>query len=217
MVERSSIWGFVTFLSILVVACGVGPKLARVPKTPDIIIKADEIYLEGEEQERDLALKHYKSLEAIIAEVRNAHPLDQFEFFERQVGFFKGPKGEEGSYLGLGAFTEERFDTSTTNRNKRVATVFAKYGKSLLEIMAGQEEVFQDERLKGFKLYLTYWKKNVAKQLYGKGETEWVEFFLAKKDIRRYLARDITDQALLDSNHVFMESGRVKIVMGEAL
>ncbi len=83
--------------------------------------------------------------------------------------------------------------------------------------MSGQEEVTSDPRFKGYKIYLTYWKKNVAKQLYGKGETEWVEFYLNKEDVRRYLARDITDQALLDNNHVFMESGRVKIVMGEAL
>lgn len=204
-------------VSLLAIACGIGPKLARVPKTPDIIIKADEVYLEGEEQERDLALKYYKNLEALIEEVRKVYLVEDFEFFERQVGFFKGPKGEQGSYLGLGAFTEERFDTSTTNRNKRVATMFAKYGNPLLQVMSSQEEVFDDARLKGVKLYLTYWKKNVAKQLYGKGETEWVEFYLSKEDVRRYLAKDITDQALLDNNEVFMESGRVKIVMGEAL
>lgn len=217
MIRRSLRWGFVLAVSLSAIACGMGPKLARVPKTPDIIIKADEVYLEGEEQERDLALKYYKNLEAIIAEVRSVYPVEGFEFFERQVGFFKGPKGEQGSYLGLGAFTEERFDTSTTNRNKRVATMFGKYGKHLLEILANQEEVLEDARLKGFKLYLTYWKKNVAKQLYGKGETEWVEFYLSKEDVRSYLAKDITDQDLLDRNSVFMESGRVKILMGEAL
>jgi hypothetical protein len=217
MIQRGKLWKFLAGISILAISCGVGPKLARVPKTSDIIIKADEIYLEGEEQERDLALKYYKSLEAIIADVRSAFPVDKFEFFERQVGFFSGPQEMKGSYLGLGAFTEERFDTSTTNRNKRVATIFAKYGKPLLEIMSTQEEVVKDSRLRGYKLYLTYWKKDVAKQLYGKGETEWVEFYLHKEDVRKYLARDITDQALLDNNHVFMESGRVKIIMGEAM
>lgn len=217
MLRRILFRGLIAGVCILVVACGVGPKLARVPKTPDIVIKADEVYLEGEEQERDLALKYYPVLESIITEVREVFPVDDFEFFERQLGFFPGPKGEKGSYIGMGAFTEERFDTGETNRNKRVATIFAKYGKPLLEIMASKQEVMEDPRIKGIKLYLTYWKKNVVKQVYGKGETEWVEFYFDKNDVRRYLSRDITDQALLDNNFVFMESGRVKIVMGEAM
>lgn len=217
MIQRGPFLGLLAGLSIFAISCGAGPKLARVPKTPDIIIKADEVYLEGEEQERDLALKYYKSMEDMIAAVRDTFPVDEFEFFERQVGFFRGPRNEEGSYLGLGAFTEERFDTSTTNRNKRVATIFAKYGKPLLEILAAQEEVVEDPRVKGFKLYLTYWKKDVSRQLYGKGDTEWVEFYLNKNDVEKYLGREITDQALLDHNNVFMESGKVRIVMGEAM
>lgn len=209
--------GFLVALASLAVACKGVPKLARVPKTPDIIIKADEAYLEGEERERDLSLKHYKALENIIVGVRNVFPVQKFEFFERQVGFFPPPKGKNGSYLGLGAFTEETLDTSTTNRNKRVASMFAIYGKPLLEIMVAQEEVMEDSRLAGIKLYITYWKKNKAKELYGKGQTEWVEFFFRKEDVQQYLSRGITDQALLDNNYVFMESGRVKIIMGEAM
>jgi len=209
--------GGLVALATLAVACKGVPKLARVPKTPDIIIKADEAYLEGEERERDLSLKHYNSLENIIAEVRNTFPVQKLEFFERQVGFFPPPRGKEGSYLGLGAYTEETLDTSTTNRNKRVASIFAIYGKPLLETMVAQEEVMNDSRLVGIKLYLTYWKKNKAKELYGKGRTEWVEFFFNKKDVKQYLSKAITDQALMDNNYVFMESGRVKIVMGEAM
>ena len=68
--------GFLVALAFLAVACKGVPKLARVPKTPDIIIKADEAYLEGEERERDLSLKHYKALENIIAGVRNVFPED---------------------------------------------------------------------------------------------------------------------------------------------
>jgi hypothetical protein len=217
MRQLSLLGGFLVALASLAVACGGPPKLARVPKTPDIIIKADEAYLEGEEQERDLSLKHYNSMENIIAETRNIFPVQQFEFFERQVGFFPPPKEKNGSFLGLGAYTEETLDTSTTNRNKRVASMFAIYGKPLLEIMTAQEEIMEDSRVAGIKLYLTYWKKNKAKELYGKGRTEWVEFFLKKEDAQNYLSRTITDQDLLDNNYVFMESGRVKIIMGEAM
>jgi hypothetical protein len=209
--------GFLIGLATLVLACRVGPRLARVPKEPDIIIKADEAYLEGEEQERDLALKYYAAMEKVIAETRKVFPVEHFEFFERQLGFYKGPKGQEGSYFGLGAYTEETFDTATTNRNRRVATIFTMYGKPLLQILSAREEVMEDPRVKGVKIYLTYWKKNVARQRFGKGSTEWVEFFFKKEDVSQYLKREITDQELMDNNYVLMETGRVKVDMGEAL
>ncbi|MCH7767701.1 MAG: hypothetical protein IH828_02060 [Nitrospinae bacterium] len=211
------VWGLLVALATLPLACRAIPKLARVPKTPDIVIKADEAYLEGEEAERDLSKKYYQPLEEIIAEVREVFPIQDFEFFERQVGFFPAPKAEQGSYLGIGAFTDKTFDTVVTNRNKRVATIFAMYGKPLLEIMAAKEQPMGDPSLQGLKLYITYWKKDATRQPYAKGETEWVEFFFKKRDVLEYLDRRITDQELLDNNYVFMESGKVKILMGEAL
>jgi len=149
---------------------------------------------------KDLATKYNGKLESIYNLVKAKYKSSEFSFVPKDgLSFCKGIPDDGKAYVSLGGGLNKMvFNTSQTDFNKRVSASFGKYGRTLLEQVMSQAEMFDSNDVDGVCLRIGW----VAK-----GISEGVVIYTATQVCREFVSSKISAQEFFNKGTTYGVQG----------
>ncbi len=197
---------FILIPIFLLIGCATVPTAPTILSMEQVIIAPTQY---STEKGKALAIKHYKNLQNIFANIRSKYSPAEIDFATVKtlpdssitggIGFFKNDLyAEDNRYLGTIVGTSNIFNTLQTDFTARTATVFSKYARNILEIISKEQEALDDENVAGIHIHISWWARDFLVSKYYGGEVEGISIQCSQEDCEKYLKLTISNQEFVD-------------------
>jgi hypothetical protein len=156
---------------------------------------------------KELATRYASALRALSAEVY--HCLPWVEVSKQSVGFFK-PKNasEDDRYLSIRIYIEQESSPqfAQLGLEQQASAMFSRYVGPLLQRMARNPALLNDDKIRGFNVILE-WTKQTPQRAGGRPVHETIAVFVEKPDVMAYLGGTIRGHELADKTRILAWDG----------
>ena len=157
---------------------------------------------------RYLAAKYKDNLDRLVERITRNPKTASLQFANNissvgGIGFFthSATKTPDERYLEVVLATPETFEVKG-EFSEKVQRLVSRYGIDLLEIVSGDNEIFQDREMNGYGLNLA-WRNVVAQPAGNRVSLERAIIYFPKENVRKLLRQGLTPNELLADAVIF--------------